>query len=571
MTPADAVRGRWRVLAIAAIYAVACWIMLAPIFSFAHPATAHFGGDTRLIIWTLAWDNHALLDRVPSLFDANIFYPASNALAYSEHLYGISLFTLPVYALSRNPVLAYNVVWVLAFFLSAASAHLLAWRHTKDHLAALVAGLTFGFCFYRMHQGHGHLHMVWDFWIPLSLVAMERWFDAPTWRRLALFVAVVVLQALASWYQAVMILIADALLLLWLVLVERPRPNGADARARLSRFTLQAAVGGVVALALVWPFARHYYVLAGEGPAAVAAGGADLAGYLVPPENTFAGQWLIAHGYEGPRWIWGEVTVYLGWITMALASLGAIIALRGRDDGPRRLRFFAILGVVAIALAAGPLKSEVTANAWGWSPFGVLMRLPGVNLFRVPARFTELLTLALSMLAAAGCAALHARFGRIGRVVTAVAIPLALCEFYVVNFPGGPPVPFPVPAIYKVVATLPPGAVVSLPDLADTPIWFDEADYQYFSTVHWRPIANGYSRAEPPGFRALMARLKTFPSPTAAAAMRATPIAYVVLHAGRIREGGRELASQALASPAFRLVARSADDYLFEVVSGGPQ
>jgi hypothetical protein len=402
-------------------------------------------------------------------------------------------------------------------------------------------------------------------------VAMDRWFGAPTWRRLAIFVAIVVLQALASWYQAVMILIADALLLAWLLIVERPWNNAADARARLARFTLQAAAGGVVALAIVWPFARHYYVLTSGGPAAVAAGGADLAGYLVPPENTFAGQWLIAHGYKGPRWIWGEATVYLGWITLALAALGAIVVMRGRDAGPRRLRFFVLLGVVAAALAAGPWRSEVAVNEWGWSPFGLLMRLPGVNLFRAPARFTELLTLALSMLAAAGCAALHARLGRIGRVVTTIAIPLALCEFYVVNFPGGPPVPFPVPAIYKVVGTLPPGAVVSLPDFAGTPVWFDEADYQYFSTVHWRPIANGYSRAEPPGFRALMSRLETFPSATAAAAMRATRIAYVVLHAGRIRDGGRELASQALASPEFRLVARSADDYLFEVVSAGPQ
>jgi hypothetical protein len=194
-----------------------------------------------------------------------------------------------------------------------------------------------------------------------------------------------------------------------------------------------------------------------------------------------------------------------------------------------------------------------------------------VSLFRAPARFTELLTLALSMLAAAGCVMLAARFGRLGRVITLVAIPLVLAEFYVVNFPGGGPAPFPVPAIYKVVAKLPAGAIVSLPDFADTPVWFDEADYGYFSTVHWRPIANGYSRAEPPGFRDLMNRLQQFPSPASAAAMRTTSIAYVVLHAGRIRDRGPEVASQALASHDFRLLARFADDYLFEVVSTSPQ
>ena len=130
--PAEPRRRRYGPLAaLAVVYAVVCGIMVAPICNFAHLATASNGGDARLIIWTLAWDNHALLDRAPSLFEANIFYPAKDALAYSEHLYGISLFTLPVYALTRNPVLAYNLVWLLSFLLSAAAAHALAWRATQ--------------------------------------------------------------------------------------------------------------------------------------------------------------------------------------------------------------------------------------------------------------------------------------------------------------------------------------------------------------------------------------------------------------------------------------------------------
>src|SRR5436309_14229947 len=143
---------RFRSLRLAAIgvgYVAVCRVMLAPIFNFAHPATANFEGDARLIIWTLAWDNHALVDGVRSLFDANIFYPARNALAYSEHLFGISLFTLPVYAATRNPVLAYNVVWLLSYGLAAAAAHYVAWRHTRAHLPPMLGGLPFAFGFFR--------------------------------------------------------------------------------------------------------------------------------------------------------------------------------------------------------------------------------------------------------------------------------------------------------------------------------------------------------------------------------------------------------------------------------------
>src|SRR5712692_7491425 len=263
-----------RLAAIGAGYLAACWVMLAPICNFSHLAAASYEGDARGLIWVLAWDNHALLDRVPSLFDANNFYPARNALAYGEHLFGISLFTLPVYAITRNPVLSYNIVWLLSYVLTAACAHVVAWRHTRDHLAATVAGLAFAFCFFRMHHGHGHLNIIWAFWIPLSLVALERWVERPTWPRLGAFVAVVVLQALGSWYQGVMIVVADVLFFAWLLVVERARPP-------LSRLMLQGVAGVAITLAIVWPFARHYFGLS-SGPADAAAGSADLAGFLEP-------------------------------------------------------------------------------------------------------------------------------------------------------------------------------------------------------------------------------------------------------------------------------------------------
>jgi hypothetical protein len=545
---------------VAAAYLIASAVMLAPICNFAQLASASFEGDARAFIWVLAWDNHALLDAVPSLFDANKLYPLRNALAYGEHLYGISLFTLPVYALTRNPVLAYNVVWILAYLLTAGTVHLLAWRYTRDHLAAMTAGMAYTFCFFRMHHGHGHLNLIWSFWIPLSFIAIERWIIAPAWTRLAAVVAIVVLQALAAWYQAVMIVVADLVFLIWLVAVER-HP------IRLFRFGLQAVVGAAVAFALVWPFARPYLILRTESPAAVAAASADLAGWLVPPENTWMGQWLIAHQINGPRWIWGELTVYLGWTTLALALIGAIVAVRSRDDLVRRTRFFIALGGVAAALALGPSSREVAAGSFGWSPFGMLTHVPGVSLFRVPARYTQLLNLALALLAATACAASHRRLGNAGRIVTVVATLVLLSEFYLVRFPGGPPRSFPVPPVYKYIATLPAGAVLSLPDYARTPLWFQEANYQYFSTAHWHPIVNGDSREWPSGFVRLVEQLKTFPDRAAAATMRDVGVTYIVVHTG---QGGADaLVEPARASTDFRLLARFDRDYLFQVVPSG--
>jgi len=244
-----------------------------------------------------------------------------------------------------------------------------------------------------------------------------------------------------------------------------------------------------------------------------------------------------------------------------------VVSLRSRDALVRRSRFFIALGVIAGVLALGPSPSEVASGSFGWSPFGLLAHVPGLSLFRIPARYTELLNLAMAMLAGAACAALHRRFGGAGRAVTIVLTLVLLSEFYVVNFPGGGPQPFPVPSVYKYIATLPPGAVLSLPDYARTPLWFQEADYQYFSTAHWQPIVNGDSREFPPQFVQFSDRVKRFPDPAAAAAMRKAGVKYVVLHAGQREAEG--LLAPAQASNDFRLLVRFDRDYLFEVVPGG--
>jgi hypothetical protein len=54
-----------------------------------------------------------------------------------------------------------------------------------------------------MHIVHGHLNLIWCFWIPLSVIAIDRCGGAPGWFRLGIWTPILVLRALAAWYQAV--------------------------------------------------------------------------------------------------------------------------------------------------------------------------------------------------------------------------------------------------------------------------------------------------------------------------------------------------------------------------------
>src|SRR5580704_2716864 len=110
----------WRV---AALFAVLTVVMTAP-FSL-HPANrvVSAGTDTDLMVWTLGWDVHALVARPLAIFDANIFYPAPNTLAYSENLIGSTIVAAPVIWLTGNPVLAWTLVALGATLLGGVGAY----------------------------------------------------------------------------------------------------------------------------------------------------------------------------------------------------------------------------------------------------------------------------------------------------------------------------------------------------------------------------------------------------------------------------------------------------------------
>ena len=74
----------------------------------------------------------------------------------------------------------------------------------------------------------------------------------------------------------------------------------------------QGVLAVLIVLACTVPFARHYVGLE-SAPGEAAAYSADLASYLIPPENTLLGRWWETRIDDRPRFIYGEQTLFLGW------------------------------------------------------------------------------------------------------------------------------------------------------------------------------------------------------------------------------------------------------------------
>src|SRR4051812_1690683 len=141
-------------------------------------------GDSLLNCWILEWDAHHLLrflsgdvSAMRGFWNANIFYPEPLTLAYSEHLFAQAVQIVPVYALTHNIILCYNLLFLSTFVLSGLGMFLLVRESTGSHRAGLVAGMIYAFAPLRVPQ-FAHLQVISSQWMPFALYGLRRYFDA---------------------------------------------------------------------------------------------------------------------------------------------------------------------------------------------------------------------------------------------------------------------------------------------------------------------------------------------------------------------------------------------------------
>ena len=139
-------------------------------------------GDSLLNAWILAWDAERMLrvlsgdvGAIRGFWNANIFYPEPLTLAYSEHLFAQALQILPVYALTGNIILSYNVLFLSTFVLSGLGMFLFVREVTGSPRAAFAAGLIYAFAPYRVPQ-FSHLQVMSSQWMPFVLYGLRRYF-----------------------------------------------------------------------------------------------------------------------------------------------------------------------------------------------------------------------------------------------------------------------------------------------------------------------------------------------------------------------------------------------------------
>ena len=454
--------------------------------------------------WRLAWIAHALRTDPHHLYDANIFYPERNTLAYSDAMLLEGAIGAPFIWAGVSPVLVYNILLLAGIVSSGVGVFVLVRYLTKNAGAALVSAAIFTLMPYRIEH-FMHLELQWAMWMPLAYWALHRAVAEGSRRMGALIGVLVWLQVLSCVYYG--IFLAIMLTLLGILLIA--------ARPRRAPIVLTAlAIGGFVALALTYPYARPYLENAQRlGPrdlGEVAQYSAAPLGYLTaPPQN----------------WLWG----------------GTADRFHGNE-----LRLFP--GVVAIALALAAFGRRPRAMVWTYSVLcltaaelslgfnGRLYPILYAHLFplhglRAPARFAIAALCALAVVAGFGVDYLQRWFSsvRAREWVAAVALILIVLEC------GSAPMqlidaPTRAPEVYRVVGSLGRAVIVEFP-MAE-PAWLPGYDpmYAFFSISHWNPLINGYSGYVSARYLDTLRRMLTFPDDASIVHLTGLDVRYILVH-----------------------------------------
>ena len=132
-------------------------------------------GDPLLTAAILKW-NATHVPLTDAWYQFPIFYPTRDTLTFSEHLLGLSVIASPIYWLTGDLVVTYNLVLLLTFPLCAIAMYALVFRLTGSAAGAFVAGLAFAFAPYRISQ-LPHIQMLATFWAPLALLGLHAYLE----------------------------------------------------------------------------------------------------------------------------------------------------------------------------------------------------------------------------------------------------------------------------------------------------------------------------------------------------------------------------------------------------------
>jgi hypothetical protein len=499
-----------------------------------HPSrlSLNDNADAELNEWIMAWVAHQLPRDPRHLFEANIFHPAHDSLAFSEPLIVPALMGAPFAWSGASPVLVYNVILILGFALTGFATCVLVQEWTGSQMAGVLAGSLFAFNTHTLTR-LAHVQGIHLYGLPVALLALERVIRGGTWRAALLLAFSMIVLAYTSGYLVVFAVVMIATTMIVAARDWLPRASGVLGRL---------ALAGIVAALAIAPIYLPYRRVAREQHMvrtieAIRDFSASPAGYLASAGRLHLSTWS-ARFFRDP-----VDSFFPGFVALGLSGAAVVAAVRRRDGERERLRA-RVLMLVSMGAVGAILSFGAATPVYGWL-FDVFPPMQGL---RAAARFGNLFLLAVAVLAGIGLAALRAPATAAVALILIANGEALRAPFTYQPFRG-------IPGIYRLLADE-PGPVV----LAEQPFYprsaiFRNAGYVLASTAHWRPLMNGYSGYTPASYQRYADAFWYFPQDWAIQAMKDAGVTHVVVHGDLFLEDNQRVVEVLDKRTDFELIA----------------
>lgn len=526
-------KDRWLVLIV---YASLAALFCSNYFTWANlESHAMQNGDPALNAWALQWVSRSITTDPLNLFNGNAFYPSKNSIALSEHMFSLALINTLFRPFSESPWFGYNLLIFLAYLLSSLGAYNLLSYISGSKITGFWAGIFWGFLYFRVHH-IGHLQILSFQWIPYTVYFLLRYTRRGDNKSALGLVCFFALQALVSWYLAVINTFISIFVLVCAV------DKRFFVKPRWIKHILVLLAIGIVLTPFFIPYMNMVKTstLSDRMKHTLNSGdNVHLIDYLHPPQGTLIGQKIPKNTY----WIWQENTLYIGYIPLLLSLFFVIFHLPWSrkimfpETGltSSRVLFMGLIFCIGgYALARGFTSTEWSIRLPLYYFANVVPFVAGI---RATQRFSLMIYFGIMLLSSLGVYTLLTKVKSKNLLYALVALfsSLYVIEVYPYSIPIKPNNAFSYSKLdYEILEIQSklrrPLVIFYLPIFYFQQTYpADEATYMVGSTLHWAKIVNGFSGEHPNSFGENMRILNTFPSPFSMKLLKELNVDYVAL------------------------------------------
>ena len=497
-------------------------------------------GDPLFYAWNLMHNVRSITNGFAGLLDTNIYYPTTNTLALSDTLAVQTLLAAPIIWLTNNPVFAVNLYTLFTFPIAGLGMYLLVRSLTRHEWAAVASGAMFAFSYPRFGQ-ISHLPALSSQWLPYYIYGLYWFLREGRVQHLAVALISFLLLLGSTVYLGVFAVVVAIIMV---------SAFYASLLSRLKIAVFPLIFTAALALLLVFPYIR----LKAEHPEITRSLEESSSRAAYQQDYFSVTQTSILSRFLKPNE--GERTLYP---TLALLILAGLGIMQWRKKEYRfSIILFSAIALTGLVLSFGPERPfSIGPFDTGYMklPYAYLYKVfPLLQILRVPARFSIVFMLGLTVLAGYGAT-------RVKPLILFLIGMLFLFEIWqrpmsLVQIPTYANIPL----VYQWLRQQPDvKAIIELPIgkieqgiipigqqvmlryeeiTGDSPL-AAETYRVYFAGFHNKRTVNGYSGYVAQSYHDAVVNMASFPDNASINYLRSQGVSHIIVHPWQLARGER--------------------------------